>query len=96
MILTLTPELESALHREAKREGTTPEGLVLQLLQQSLFPYVSNHAQKSSMNQQQRSLAAIQRGKYVRSVQPNTPFASDMFAAQKQAEKELEERRWKT
>ncbi|MEZ4862535.1 MAG: hypothetical protein R3C14_14570 [Caldilineaceae bacterium] len=96
MILTLTPELESALHQEAEREGTTPEGFILRILQQNLPRYSPKTSTKMPVNEQQRTLQAIQQGKYALSRQSGSQLASDSFAARKQVEKELEERRWRS
>lgn len=94
MILTLTPDMEAALSEEARRKGTTPERVVLELLQQNLVSV--KQSPKAEETLRQNILAAIQRGKYVRSTRNNAGLDSDNFANQKQAEKEREERLWKS
>jgi prevent-host-death family protein len=48
---------------------------------------------QTSESERRAALAAIQRGKYARSQSLGAPLASEAFAARKQEEKALEERR---
>ena len=41
MIITLTPEIETALAQCARKEGTTPEKFVLETLRKRLISYVT-------------------------------------------------------
>ena len=90
MTITLTSDMEEALVERAQQQGTTPENLAVEMLQQLLRPSPAS----ADKTKRQAALAAIQSGRYARPRVSGEGLASDAFAARKEQEKEREERRW--
>ncbi len=94
MVVNIPTDIESALTKQASRKGTTPQKIMLHLLRDKLtLPQLESEDDRN-LSARQTTLIAIQNGKYTHSQPIDVPLYSDRFAAEKNRERLLEERRW--
>lgn len=86
VILELKPEVEAAARSEAQASGVPLEHYLQSFLERALPPHKQD--QENIRQQRLETLSRIQ-GKYA-----GLPGGSEDFAARKEEEKALEERRW--
>lgn len=88
VILDLKPEVEAAARSEAQASGMPLEHYLQSFLERTLPQFTQGQDQESIRRQRIEILARVQ-GKYA-----GLPGGSEEFAAHKEEEKDLEERRW--
>ena len=88
VILELKPEVEAAARSEAQASGMPLEHYLQSFLERALPPSPQKQDQESIRRQRLEVLSRLQ-GKYA-----GLPGGSEDFAARKEEEKALEERRW--
>ena len=88
VILELKPEVEAAARSEAQASGVPLEHYLQSFLERTL-PQPPQEQDQESIRQQRLEILARVQGKYA-----GLPGGSEDFAARKEGEKALEERRW--
>lgn len=88
VILELKPEVEAAARSEAKASGMPLEHYLQSFLERAL-PQPPHEQDQESIRRRRLEILARVQGKYA-----GLPGSSEDFAARKEEEKALEERRW--